>query len=60
MNDILKEIEFTEPESIVGMYEYRQRDENDKIKIANEVSQEYKEGKLDPNKYVGRPKKKGK
>ena len=58
ITETLREIDFSMPEAIPGMFEYRTRDENEKLEIQRDVTNEYKEGKLDPNKFVKASKKK--
>lgn len=57
ITEILREIEFSEPETLFGMFDYRQRDLREKIRVQRDVKKEYKEGALDPNKFVRRRKK---
>lgn len=57
ITEILREIEFAEPETLYGMFDYRKRDIKEKIRTQVDVKKEYKEGKLDPNKYVKKRKK---
>jgi len=56
ITDNLKEIDFAEAEAIPGMFEYRFKDEQDRILVSMEVAKEYKEGKNDPNKKWGKKK----
>lgn len=51
ITELLQEVEFAEPETLYGMFDYRQKDIKDKIRRQVDVKKEYKEGKLDPNKY---------
>ena len=53
ISENLKEIDFAEPDSLAGMYEYRLKDENDKVLVSMEVTREYREGKIDPRKGQG-------
>ncbi|CDW81238.1 UNKNOWN [Stylonychia lemnae] len=46
--DQVKEIDFAEPGVIPLLYQYKAADFNDNVKLAIEVAQEYKSGKLDP------------
>lgn len=55
--DVLKDIDYAEPDQLGALYEYRTNDFNEKIKIAVDVAREYKEGKLDPQKFESKTKK---
>ena len=59
ITEILREIEFSEPETLFGMFDYRLRDIREKIQMQVDVAKDYKEGKLDPNKFI-KTRKKGK
>ena len=48
--DALKEIDYSEPDQILSMFEYHNNDANERTMIALDVAKEYKEGKLDPHK----------
>ena len=48
--DALKEIDYSEPEQIISMFEYHNNDANERTMIALDVAKEYREGKLDPHK----------
>ena len=54
ISELLKDIDYAEPVQIPALYEYRNRDEQDKIKIALESAKEHKEGKLDPKQFEKR------
>lgn len=58
VTEIFKEIDFAEPVAINGLFQYHQTDDRQKLGAQVEVTKEYKEGKLDPNKFVRTKKKK--
>lgn len=60
VTDILKDIDYADPDQLYALYHYRVKDENDKIKTAREVAKEFHEGKFDPNKKEGKSKTKKK
>ena len=57
ISDTFREIDFAEPSTFNTMYYYKANDADEKLQIQLDVTDEYKEGKLDPNKFVGNVKK---
>ena len=46
-------MDFADIDQIPGMYSHKQADDLEKLQSVIDVQKEFKEGKLDPNKYVG-------
>lgn len=50
VTDLLKEIEFAEPVALYGMFDYRQRTNNERLGVEVEVIKEFRANEFDPNK----------
>ena len=57
ISDTFREIDFAEPNTFSTMYYYKANDADEKLQIQLDVTDEYKDGKLDPNKFAGNVKK---
>ena len=58
VTQILKDVEYSDPLAINGMFNFRQRDEIDKIDQELEAMHEHKLGLLDPKNIIDKSKKK--
>lgn len=56
----MKENDYAEPSKIIPLYDIKIADDIEAVKIAQEVSKEYREGKLDPHNTNMKLKKKHK
>lgn len=51
LTDALKEIDYSEPDQLMTLFDYHDQNMIEKTKTALDVAKEYKEGKLDPYKF---------
>lgn len=50
ISDTLKEISYADPRQMGLLFEYKKNDDDERVRIAQDVAKEYHEGKLDPHK----------
>lgn len=46
--NLLKDIEDTEPDKLLGQFEYRMKDTQEQHRIASKVAEDYHSGRFDP------------